>query len=433
MFRRLAIALRRAWVPTAFMFCVHAGGVLVGALMVNHGTPFALQYRDQLVARAHVQDPASLALASGHRLQAAAWDFSRNLLLGAIPSTVGGLAIGVPYLIAIHRGWVGGIVSVDGNHVSRLADPIERQYYLLTLVLQLIPYSLAGGAGVRLGLASLRRRQKSTADMDRPSPRGAPRCSADLRPCRAALRHRLPLGVSCALMRPGETGLPPSNNSMEALPVRSRDLRPIRPAATQAHPGVLYGWPRGLSRGRSAAEAGVASRMSGSNVPAEYVQLAFMIDRHFPGYVDAYFGPPELKTQVTEGAKLPLDALDDFAASLTESISTDPSLTPDRQAFLEEELRAMRTTIRILGGAAPDFVDEVRLLYGVTPAWVDERVFEEAHKSLNDILPGRQPLSHRVQDFRERSRVPVGLALSIIGGLAEQFRARTLAPVRPSP
>lgn len=144
-------------VPTAFMLCVHAGGVLVGLLMVNNGNPLALQYRDQLIARAQSQDPASLALASGNRLQAAAWDFSRNLLLGAVPSTVTGLAIGIPYLIAIHRGWVGGIVSVDGSHISRLSDPIERRYYLLTLVLQLIPYSLAGGAGVRLGLSYLRR------------------------------------------------------------------------------------------------------------------------------------------------------------------------------------------------------------------------------------------------------------------------------------
>ncbi len=155
--RRPALALRRASVPTAFMLCVHAGGVLVGSLMANNGNSLALRYRDQLVARAHAQDPASLALARGHRLEAAAWDFSRNLLLGAIPSTVGGLAIGLPYLIAIHRGWVGGIVSVDGDHVSRLIDPAEREYYLLTLVLQLIPYSLAGGAGVRLGLVYLRR------------------------------------------------------------------------------------------------------------------------------------------------------------------------------------------------------------------------------------------------------------------------------------
>lgn len=166
--------------------------------------------------------------------------------------------------------------------------------------------------------------------------------------------------------------------------------------------------------------------MSGPNAPAEYVQLAFLIDRHFPGYVDAYYGPPELKIQAMTGDKPPLGALEDFAVSLGQSISTDPSLTPDRRAFLEEELRAMRTTIRILGGSAPDIVDEVQLLYGVTPAWVDESVFEEAHSALNEILPGPEPLPERVQGFRERSRVPVEVALSIIRQLVEDFRSRTL-------
>jgi hypothetical protein len=166
--------------------------------------------------------------------------------------------------------------------------------------------------------------------------------------------------------------------------------------------------------------------MSGPNAPAEYVQLAFLIDRHFPGYVDAYYGPPELKTQAMTGDKPPLGALEDFAVSLGQSISTDPSLTPDRRAFLEEELPAMRTSIRILGGSAPDIVDEVQLLYGVTPAWVDESVFEEAHRALNEILPGSEPLPERFQGFRERSRVPVEVGLSIIGELVEDFRGRTL-------
>ena len=166
--------------------------------------------------------------------------------------------------------------------------------------------------------------------------------------------------------------------------------------------------------------------MTRPNAPAGYVQLAFMIDRHFPGYVDAYFGPPELKNQATTGDMPTLGALEDFAASLAESISTDPNITPDRRTFLEEELRAMRTTIRILAGDAPAFVDEVRLLYGVTPAWVDEAVFQEAHRALADILPGPEPLPERVQGFRERSHVPVELAVSIMRQLVEEFRSRTL-------
>lgn len=79
-------------------------------------------------------------------------------MLGAVPNTLAGITVVVPYLLAIYRGWVGGIVSVDDAHVSRLATPDKAIYYLLTLVLQLIPYSLAGGAGVNLGLAYLRAR-----------------------------------------------------------------------------------------------------------------------------------------------------------------------------------------------------------------------------------------------------------------------------------
>jgi hypothetical protein len=141
------------------MICTYAGAVTIGAIMVHTGNAFALRTGDRLVERAHAQGPASLALAKGHRLEAAAWDFGRNLVLGAIPSTISGLAIGIPYLTAMYRGWVGGIVSVDNKHASRLRDPRERIYYVATLVLQLTPYSLAGGAGVRLGLAYLRRRQ----------------------------------------------------------------------------------------------------------------------------------------------------------------------------------------------------------------------------------------------------------------------------------
>src|SRR5512141_3145746 len=126
------------------MFCVHAAAVLVGALMVHGGKACALARRDSMVARARANDPSSRALASGHRIEAATWDFSRNLVLGAVPSTIGGLTVVIPYITAAYRGWVGGIVSVDSRHTSRLEESSERTYYLVTLLLQLIPYSLAG-------------------------------------------------------------------------------------------------------------------------------------------------------------------------------------------------------------------------------------------------------------------------------------------------
>lgn len=153
-------ALSRARMSIITIAVTYAVSVAVGMVMAHTGNQFALDYGDNLVAQAQATDPSSIALHENNRFKAALLDFSRNLLLGAVPGTVGGLAVAIPYPLAAFRGWVGGIVSVerDEAHTSRLSDPAERSYYLITLILQLIPYSLAGGAGVNLGLAYLRPR-----------------------------------------------------------------------------------------------------------------------------------------------------------------------------------------------------------------------------------------------------------------------------------
>jgi hypothetical protein len=144
-------ALRRSFRPAVAMALTHAVFVCVGILMVHSGNNFAIGFRDRLVQRAHANDPAAIADRQSHHVRAAMLDFSRNLFLGAVPSTLGGLAIVLPFPLAAYRGWVGGIVSIDRDHASRLRRFHSAAYYLITLVLQLLPYSLAAGAGIRLG------------------------------------------------------------------------------------------------------------------------------------------------------------------------------------------------------------------------------------------------------------------------------------------
>lgn len=147
-------AVERARLPILTVALTYVLTVLAGILMVDFHVQFALNYRDQLVNQAYNGKDATInALQSGNRLQAALSDFSGNLFLGAVPSTIAGLGIIMPYPLVAFRGWVEGIVSVDQQHISRLAQPSEAIYYLVTLLLQLIPYSLAGGAGVMLGLS----------------------------------------------------------------------------------------------------------------------------------------------------------------------------------------------------------------------------------------------------------------------------------------
>ncbi len=151
----LVRALQRARYPILSVAGTYILSILVGMIMVHTGNAFALTYRDRLVGAAQ-QDSIGQAVQRGDNLRAAFSDFAGNLTIGALPKTLMGFGIVFPYPWVAYQGWVGGIVSVRGDHTSRLNDPRSATYYLLTLVLQLIPYSLAVGAGVNVGVSLFR-------------------------------------------------------------------------------------------------------------------------------------------------------------------------------------------------------------------------------------------------------------------------------------
>ncbi|MGB7539788.1 MAG: stage II sporulation protein M [Anaerolineales bacterium] len=152
--KAILLALSRARIAILTVGLTYLISVVVGMVMVHAGNRFAIDYRDKLVSGAQ-SSPILVALDRNNRLQAALLDTGGNLF-GAVGNTLGGLGVVFPYPFIAYRGWIGGIVSIDGAHVSRLADPQEAFYYLSTLILQLIPSILAAGAGVNLGLSFYR-------------------------------------------------------------------------------------------------------------------------------------------------------------------------------------------------------------------------------------------------------------------------------------
>ena len=144
-------ALHRARIAILTIALTYLVSVSAGMVMVHAGNEWAIIYRDRVVSGAQ-SSPTIIALKQNNRLRAAILDFGGNLY-GAIADTLGGLGVVFPYPFVAYRGWIGGIVSIDSSHVSRFAETREAIYYLITLTLQLIPYVLAGGAGVNMGLA----------------------------------------------------------------------------------------------------------------------------------------------------------------------------------------------------------------------------------------------------------------------------------------
>jgi hypothetical protein len=154
MFFQIRRALHRARFAILTMSAANLIGLFAGMIMVHSGNRFALDYRDRIVGQASDTSPILKSFRQGNRSMAAVLDAGANLM-AAVPTSLAGYWAPGPFPIALFRGWIGGIVSVDRQHRSRLAGA-EAVYYLTVLVLQLIPYILAVGAGVNLGLARAR-------------------------------------------------------------------------------------------------------------------------------------------------------------------------------------------------------------------------------------------------------------------------------------
>ncbi|MGA7721452.1 MAG: stage II sporulation protein M [Ignavibacteriaceae bacterium] len=160
LFTLILSSLRRCKVCIISIFITYCFSCTIGFLMVQSGNDFALSQRDRIVGTAVHHEKAAINYLSGNKLTAALYDFTGNLFLGAVPQTALGLSILVPYFTVLYQGWVGGIVSVDNSHHNRLDKIKTAFYYIIVLLLQLIPYSLSIGAGVKFGVEVYKQNMK---------------------------------------------------------------------------------------------------------------------------------------------------------------------------------------------------------------------------------------------------------------------------------
>jgi uncharacterized membrane protein SpoIIM required for sporulation len=145
-------AVKRCKVFVLTVFIAYCLSCLTGIIMSHNGNQFAVSSRDNIVGKAMKSDKASINYQEGNKFSAALHDFMGNLFLGAVPQTLMGFGIVIPYFFVLKQGWVGGIVSIDSEHKSRFKNFKSTFYYFLVLLLQFIPYSLAIGAGVKCGI-----------------------------------------------------------------------------------------------------------------------------------------------------------------------------------------------------------------------------------------------------------------------------------------
>ncbi|MDX6423127.1 MAG: hypothetical protein QOI67_598 [Gaiellaceae bacterium] len=164
------------------------------------------------------------------------------------------------------------------------------------------------------------------------------------------------------------------------------------------------------------------------DVITAYLELCLRLGRHIDGLVDAYYGPAEISQRIdAEELREPSSLVGDAGALLAALDSEE--LAEPRRRWLRSQLVGLETVARRLDGQEVAYEDEVERCYGVRPKWVDETVFEAAHRELDEALPGSAPLTERYQAWREGGGLQGDELATVYEALIADFRSRTEALV----
>jgi hypothetical protein len=167
-------------------------------------------------------------------------------------------------------------------------------------------------------------------------------------------------------------------------------------------------------------------------IAEDYVRMSLEIGTHEEGYVDAYYGPAEWKRQA-EAAPRAVPQLAEAAAALQSRLRALPTpadtLVQRRRAFLDAQLTAARTRLRMIAGERLSFMDEARGLFGVAPDLRPLSDYDPVIARIERLVPGDGPLPARIEAFRNRFVIPADRLDAVMRAAIAECRRRTIARI----
>jgi hypothetical protein len=163
----------------------------------------------------------------------------------------------------------------------------------------------------------------------------------------------------------------------------------------------------------------------------EYLVLQLAIGQKEAGYIDAYYGPPTLEAEGKAlASRAGLPALQRRAEALRERIARlgngSSGISRRRARFLEAQLTAAITRLRMLRGEKLSFDDEAEGLFGVRPQLQPLSAFDPVLARIDRLVPGRGPLADRVDAFQNRFTIPASKLTPVFQAAIAECKARTL-------
>lgn len=167
-------------------------------------------------------------------------------------------------------------------------------------------------------------------------------------------------------------------------------------------------------------------------IAEDYVLLVLSGGRFDEALVDAYYGPDALRAAAEQDSRT-LEQLIDAADSLRTEVlnhdgdGNDGEFAAERRKYLEKQLRAVGTRLRMVNGASFGFEAETARIYDSIAPRHEREFFERTLEKIDTLLPGDAPLAERVENFRQQFRIPSDKLPAVFSAALEACRERTLA------
>jgi hypothetical protein len=142
-------------------------------------------------------------------------------------------------------------------------------------------------------------------------------------------------------------------------------------------------------------------------IARDYVVLQLAIGEKEEGYIDAYYGDDTLRARALTLAKASdLPSLAAQVAALRQRVAGTSSAEPRRAAFLQAQLKAADTRLRMLRGEKLPFVEEAEGLFGVRPELKPLPAYDPVLARIEALVPGTGTLADRVEAYQNRFTIP---------------------------
>jgi hypothetical protein len=173
-------------------------------------------------------------------------------------------------------------------------------------------------------------------------------------------------------------------------------------------------------------------------IARDYVLLSLTIGEKEPGYIDAYYGPPDLQAKAKadapsaslEALSARTEALGKRAAAMASEDGGQAEMDARRARFLVAQLTAAATRLRMLRGEKLAFADEAEGLFGVRPQLKPLASFDPLLARIETLVPGAGPLSERVERFADRFTIPKQQLKPVFDAAIAECRRRTLQHIK---